>query len=796
MPDTYLFPNTETKPRLDKKPGSRERLHSEAAYIAFYLFVIVFCVLPTYGVFAKLYARLADRFQGNQETPSAEKSPLLEKDRKNLAWQWGWMILGDLVKPKDDNLYLRRKIYLAGCLLAMLCLSLPVWLISAIPLRYSDYRERFTNIDQWLILLGFIFISLVVFLHLSGLWVIFCEVVFHYKSGISLRVLVYLSGGALAILCLTLPVWLILISPPDNKRYWESFTTIGRKLILGGVVIAALILVCRLLQLLWTGWKRLRQEASARQKNPFKILFSIVGQQVFGRKPTNSHRYRKGDFVISAILVLGLPLFALILLVGCHFLPFYLERDKSELILLWERTVGNFSGISPLLPLALIATGTLTWALCCLRRLRLLERKPPSGTLEAYDELKFLTLETNGGSPSTEKEIESEGISRLEQRLHKMMDCPLNQLPGWFLTALSVGLACWIPMGARLMPSVEGLWFNRGITALFILAYLAIALNFLRFLCIWAALRRLLRRLSWHPLLTGYRHPKEGQGVALDCLRLDLSSPLPTFTTLTKSVKQARLLSHTERAQSPGFAEGRSSIEKAWQGLNTALNHDASNNWAEALKTRNQVRDDLIKLSEVVATIIRPYWIEELRGGSDHRAKQPEVSLAASSPNPGQVLLNSIPSGFLNVMIGSQAEHAFLEQSERFLVSRLIGFLQYVLAQMQNLVVFVTVGILLMLGAVLSYPFQPMSPLLIFNWVTIIGVVSITMLIFVQMNRNPTLSLLSGTKPGELEWNSQFILQVVVHGLLPLLAITGAQFSDSLHEMMTWLGIAAQGSAH
>lgn len=823
-PDTYVFARTIPPP----SENSRERLHSEAAFIAFYLFVLVVCLLPTYGVFAGWgeflktgYAKLAELFHGQvKKSPPPHKQ---EEPKQNLPWNWGWMIFGDLVDSKNHNLHLRRKVYLAGCLLAMLCLSLPVWLISAIPIKYSGYRESFSNIDQWLIQGGFSCASLVVALHLIALCVILRELVVRHTANQAWRALVFLFVFLLALLCTTLPVWLLIVQPltKEQKGYWQSLSPRNQWLILGVVGIALLVFLYHLLkQLQAKRAPRVRQAKTIRQTT-FKTMFLRAGRRVFKPKPTNNQPYSKRDFGVLAILVLGLPLTSLILL-GLHFLPNFLRGDKAELILLWERTVGNFSGISPLLPLALIATGTLTWTLCCLRRLRLLERKPlissgkvfssPQLSVENYYELEFLALETKGISTAPDTPpvpLESEGIARLEQQLHKMMSCSLNQLPGWFWTALTVVTACMMMMGARLMPSVEGLWFNRGITALFILAYLAIALNFLRFLSIWVALNRLLHRLSWHPLLLGYHHPTAEKDPALGRLRLDLSSPLPTFTTLTKSVEQARLLWRTLQVKTSIWAvQSRLDLIKdAEQGLNQAMTHDANDEWAEAFAARNQVRTKLIELSKSVAVLVRPYWITEAQGGADLREKQPEAPPAIPTlATPGQTLMLSALPGATNwtqttpLEAGrktkAHAEQAMLEQAERFLISRLIGFLQYVLAQMQNLVVFVTIGTLLMLGAVLSYPFQPMSPLLIFNWVTISGVVAITMLVFVQMNRNPTLSLLSGTKPGELDWNGQFVLQIAVHGLLPLLAITGVQFSDSIREVMTWPGVAGQGAAH
>ena len=361
------------------------------------------------------------------------------------------------------------------------------------------------------------------------------------------------------------------------------------------------------------------------------------------------------------------------------------------------------------------------------------------------------------------------------------------------------------------MPSVEGIWYNRGITALFILAYLAIAINFLRFLVTWVALHRLLRRLSWHPLLMGYALPKKDNDPALGKLRLDLSSPIPTFTTLTKSVEQARLLCRRiQQANSTiGSKLDPGKIRVAEGLLTDGFNFDAIRNWQGAFEARNKVRIKLIEFSKEVSAILQKQWITESLGErptgtvtepmNGKQTESPPIEPGKSFPDSTMLKTKTLTGISQSdttekpVNIKNMDQEIF-GQAERFLISRLIDFLQYVLGHMQNLVVFVTAGILLMLGAVLSYPFQPMSPLLIFNWVTIVIVVTVTMLIFVQMNRNATLSLLSGTNPGELNWNSQFILQVLIHGLIPLLAITGAQFSDSLQEMISWLGITSHGT--
>ncbi len=696
--ERYLYPDPSATPAVasiapptSPPVNSRKRFHSEAAYISFHLLVFIVCLLPTYSFFSFLTKLLSRR----------------RKQQREVGWHWGWMIFDKPVDEENHRLALQRWMYMTGCLLALLCLSVPMWLLSFVPV-YTGHWNHFAR-------LGYVLIGTVFF-------------------------------------CATLVV------------LWHLFAL--------------------LYAFLWLVWETVQ----------------VLRQKV----PHNFWRTAQ-EYGILGSFVLALPLSAFVLLVGRHFIGSYIHRSEVEWILLWERTVGNFSGVSPLLPVALIATATLTWALCALRRLRLMERgKPRAG------ELSFLMLPAfipEKGATGSAARQENKDITRLEHKIHRWLSCAIHRLPGWSWTVATLLAACALTMGAKLMPSVEGLWFNRGITALFVLAYLSIALNFLRFLVVWSALQRLLRRLSWHPLLMGYHLPKPEQCPVLGNLRLELSTPLPTFTSLTKSVEQARhlcrLLQHNEN-----LTEGKvesSLIRKAETDLATALDFDAQNKWQHAFAKRNAVRLRLVAFSEQVAKLLHKQWSIEIEEGPEAKSTAPVVTsptlsgvsvtaLVGTQP-PRRAYLGRKPVTNGNTNNLAATKEKILEQSEHFLVSRLIGFLQYVLEQMQNLVVFVTAGILLMLGAVLSYPFQPMSPLLIFNWITIVTVVAITMLIFVQMNRNPTLSLLSGTQPGAVNWNSQFILQVLVHGLLPLLAITGAQFSDSLHELMGWIGLTSHGGA-
>jgi uncharacterized membrane protein len=139
------------------------------------------------------------------------------------------------------------------------------------------------------------------------------------------------------------------------------------------------------------------------------------------------------------------------------------------------------------------------------------------------------------------------------------------------------------------------------------------------------------------------------------------------------------------------------------------------------------------------------------------------------------------------------AATAFFEQVEDFIVTRMVNFLAVVFPSLQNLGYFVLVGLLLMLLAVTSYPFQPRNEFLFFNWVVILSFIGTVLWIFVQMDRDTVLSLLNGTEPGQVNLSRELVLRTFLYIGAPLLALLGAQFPESLGKIVSLL-TAAQGT--
>jgi hypothetical protein len=142
-----------------------------------------------------------------------------------------------------------------------------------------------------------------------------------------------------------------------------------------------------------------------------------------------------------------------------------------------------------------------------------------------------------------------------------------------------------------------------------------------------------------------------------------------------------------------------------------------------------------------------------------------------------------------------QLDESLLRNGELFVASRVVDFLHQVFPQLMNLVVFTSVGLLAMMLAASSYPFPQRDTVAWLSWIILLGVIVVFVVVFVQINRDRVVSMLSGTTPGQLNWNSGFVWQLVVFGLLPILTLLGAQFPHALQGVFSSFGGLA-GNAH
>jgi hypothetical protein len=194
-------------------------------------------------------------------------------------------------------------------------------------------------------------------------------------------------------------------------------------------------------------------------------------------------------------------------------------------------------------------------------------------------------------------------------------------------------------------------------------------------------------------------------------------------------------------------------VEEAGNYLKKAHEADVKGNWRLSLTRQVDAQQTLTKVVAKVSIAENDGWWEELR----------------SSPAKGKCT----------------PEDEVFRLGEDFLVGRIASFLACVLPQMQSLIVTSVTGLLLMLFAVSSYPFQPHELLLLFNWAVILSFIGIALWVFVQMNRDPVLSNLNGTKAGKISWDWDFAFRIFLYVIVPILALLGAQFPQSVGQVLS-----------
>jgi hypothetical protein len=539
-----------------------------------------------------------------------------------------------------------------------------------------------------------------------------------YRFGLDRRI--YLISCSLSVLTITffvssvagLPAWISCrMAQEAFKTWWDLRLGVG---LIAGVILALSLLI---------------------------FFWLLVRIKIWWRSERG--HIRKYKMVLLALLVLGAPMILFVLL-GMY--EIFFDKEIPEQIFFFLRTTELASGVSVLLPGLLILLAAFLSILTALRRLYLAEQMPclPKTHQHPGDAPQFLCFDHAQAKSFR-------GLKALEDRVKEMIVYP--DLPGVWAVMVVILILYGLLFLRHFIPSVDGLWFDLFFMLGFYLAPMLLVWAFLRFVRLWVALRRLLRRLSWHPLISQYAARHSHDNLIASLQRIDLMTPRPTYTALSASARQARSFYNALRLPSEK-AEIRERIrrlvEKAEHKLSLAHHFDAKGAWPDALKNRRDAEAALAELTEPVTTLLEDSW---------HRS------------------------------VSSGPEAGWRDKGKFFLITHITAFLQHVFGHLQNLVALVTAGLLLLLFAANSYPFRPRESLLLFSWVAILATVSVTLIIFVQVNRDRTLDHLAGRTPGKLNITRDFVFRVLVHGAVPLIALLGVQFPQAVRQIISWLSV-------
>lgn len=522
------------------------------------------------------------------------------------------------------------------------------------------------------------------------------------------------------------------------------------------LLTAALFISSVALTPAWITWEMMERDAVRSWWNQHLLLGAVAGAMLVLTLVAlfwlatriiewmiGERGYLRGH--IGVLLVLGVGA-AMVVFVVLGLIKVF-RADLQERVFFFLRASDLTNGVSILLPGLLIAMAAFLSFFTAVRRLNLAERMPclRGPRQEPGDAPQFLRFDHDGARSF-------KGLNPLEDRVKEMIVCPIHKIPGAWLIAIVIFIVYLYLFLAHFIPSVEGWEFDWFFKLGFYIVPLMLFWALLRFYWLWRTLEKLLRRLSWHPLISRFAagHSEKGRFASLP--PVDLMTLTPTSAALSASARQARSFYDSFKLPPEQAETGeriKSLVEEADDKLSLALQSDAEGDWRKALVNRRDSQAALAELSEPVTGLLEDSW------GTD----------------------------------GEGTDAAWRNEGKFFLIAHIVSFLQHIFAHLQNLVALVTIGLLLMLITANSYPFQPREPLRLFSWVGILTSVAVTIFVFVKISRDKTLSLLAGTTPGKLNVTRDFVSRVMIHGALPLIALLGAQFPEAVRQIFSWLSV-------
>jgi hypothetical protein len=446
------------------------------------------------------------------------------------------------------------------------------------------------------------------------------------------------------------------------------------------------------------------------------------------------------------------------------------------------RYVHLTAGLSPLMPFLLLLVAGLWWIWYTLASLALQDTRRPF--LPRRNDLGIVP-QKNGDFPPRLRRLLPLSQEANGDLMKSMAPFPL--LPRVYVGPAIV-VAGFLAINRDNFPPVQGL---EGIsfTGFYTVALVAVAFVLLvtlsRLTVTWMEFRSLLRVLDRLPLRRGFVHLKGlawkpiwrlSSGEAGDFRRI-LSRQIESLPYLKKILGDSNELKgpidETQQAikdlddyilnfpPDEGAAnQGQTTphrlwFRSLWQKLRKSGLGPEFTKINNALGKVEEIQKRLARLSGAALQYLNDRW--------------PQAKQAALFPTPPP------PEKDHDSQQSEQTEET-TKQAEQFVCLTFLNFILTIIFRIKKLIVTIAGLFVFLLLSFSAYPFEPrvaFHAIMALLFVISLGVVAF---VFAQMHRDPTLSYITDTTPGEL--GSDFWLRLASFAFIPLLSLLSAQFPE------------------
>jgi hypothetical protein len=281
--------------------------------------------------------------------------------------------------------------------------------------------------------------------------------------------------------------------------------------------------------------------------------------------------------------------------------------------------------------------------------------------------------------------------------------------PKFWITFAILAIPPAVFLMSTIQPITEPRRYGWAFTVLILFAGTLCAMSFYRFLSIWLALEKVLKRLNQTDLIEAFR--RISPEIAWNPMK-SFGWQRPTFSLMVLQAEKVK-----------GFSTKDHQLEID-HALEELFEAERKGDMSVELKARRTLNHHFSRAGQLLA-------------GSKGDAVE----------------------DFLAVRLVAYIRHAFLH-------------LQYCLNQS-------LATALLVLLAVRVYAFEPKQFFSMCLWAFMIPAVFVTLWIFLEMDRNASLSAIGNTLPGKVTFNRVFFTNFFAYGLLPLLGILVSLFPEA-----------------
>jgi hypothetical protein len=281
-----------------------------------------------------------------------------------------------------------------------------------------------------------------------------------------------------------------------------------------------------------------------------------------------------------------------------------------------------------------------------------------------------------------------------------------------------------------------------------------------QFLHMWFAIATMLERLATLPMAGAFRRlPRKlfPQGV------------LPRVPRLSELQEAVGRWDHLEREEGllPHAAENVTEVFREDMKRNPHQFWSQTGTWKSILVEARRILDELsVKGMAGSIVVMYPKFVP-----------LPSVGGVGSPVAGGELFAVS--------QVASDDPHR--SRQEEFVMLPIVYMIRAALARMWDNVLFVIGALLLLLGIHASYPFQLNRRLAGFLWTDVAVGVAAVLFVFVRMERDEVLSNIRSSTPGQIKWDRDFVVKLVVYGLIPIAGLFAAEFPEIGGAVLSWI---------